>query len=142
MKRCNILCFVLLIGITLCSCQAQPAETSKTKQQLDQTDYAPDDDFELSLQSSVSKDQCFICGTPAGDLLEYYYKFDSIGIIHWADMSVSDTRIREYDDDRNEQINSGHMSTMVNSFGENYGSIMTTSQPDRCIAEPNIFLGE
>ena len=30
MKQCNILCFVLLIGITLCGCQAQPAETSKT----------------------------------------------------------------------------------------------------------------
>ena len=34
------------------------------------------------------------------------------------------------------------MSTMINSFGEDYGSIMTHSQPDRCIAEPNIHLGE
>ena len=24
MKQCNILCFLLLIGITLCGCQAQP----------------------------------------------------------------------------------------------------------------------
>ena len=48
----------------------------------------------------------------------------------------------EYDDDGNEKIDSGHMSTMVNSFGEDYGSIMTHSQPDRCIAEPNIHLGE
>ena len=47
MKRYNILCFVLLIGITLCGCQSHPAETSKTKQQLDQTDYESDDDFEL-----------------------------------------------------------------------------------------------
>ena len=142
MKQYNILCFVLLLGITLCGCQVQPVETEKTSQQSEQEENDPDDEFELSLQSSVGKDQCFICGTQAGGLLEYYYKFDSIGIIHWADMSVTDTRIREYDDDGNEQINSGHMSTMVNSFGENYGSIMTSSQPDRCIAEPNIFLGE
>ena len=142
MKRSNILCFVLILGITLCGCQTQPAKTSTTKQQLDQMDYESDDDFELSLQSSIGKEQCFICGTPAGGLLEYYKKFDSIGIIHWADMSVTDTRIREYDDDGNEKIDSGHMSTMVNSFGEDYGSIMTHSQPDRCIAELNIHLGE
>ena len=114
MKRYNILCFVLLIGITLCGCQAHPAETSKTKQQLDQTEYESDDDFELSLHSSIGKEQCFICGTPAGGLLEYYRKFDSIGIIHWADMSVTDTRIREYDDDGNEKINSGHMNKNSN----------------------------
>ena len=142
MKRSNILCFVLILGITLCGCQTQPAKTSTTKQQLDQMDYESDDDFELSLQSSIGKEQCFICGTPAGGLLEYYRKFDSIGIIHWADMSVTDTRIREYDDNGNEKIDSGHMSTMINSFGEDYGSIMTHSQPDRCIAEPNIHLGE
>lgn len=50
------------------------------KQQLDQMDYESDDDFELSLQSSIGKEQCFICGTPAGGLLEYYRKFDSIGL--------------------------------------------------------------
>lgn len=140
MKRSNILCFVLILGITLCGCQTQPAKTSTTKQQLDQMDYESDDDFELSLQSSIGKEQCFICGTPAGGLLEYYRKFDSIGIIHWADMSGTDTRIREYDDDGNEKIDSGHMSTMVNSFGEDYGSIMTHSQPDRCIAEMHMPL--
>ena len=82
MKRYNILCFVLLLGITLWGCQAQPVETEKTSQQSEQEEKEPDDEFELSLQSSVSKDQCFNCGTPAGGLLEYYYKFDSIGIIH------------------------------------------------------------
>ncbi|MBP3469210.1 MAG: hypothetical protein J6K26_06805 [Lachnospiraceae bacterium] len=82
MKRYNILCFVLLLGITLCGCQVQSIETEKTSQQSEQEEKEPDDEFELSLQSSVSKDQCFICGTPAGGLLEYYYKFDSIGIIH------------------------------------------------------------
>ena len=49
MKRSNILCFVLILGITFCGCQTQPAKTSTTKQQLDQTEYESDDDFELSL---------------------------------------------------------------------------------------------
>lgn len=142
MKRYNILCFVLLLGITLCGCQAQPVETEKTSQQSEQEEKEPDDEFELSLQSSIGKEKCYICGTPAGGLLEYYRKLDSIGIIHWADMSVTDTRIREYDDDGNEKKNPGHMSTSGTSFGEGYGSIWNNSQPDRCIAEPHIRLGE
>ena len=63
----------------------------------------------------------FSCGTPAGGLLEYYRKFDSIGIIHWTDMSVTDTRILEYDDDGNERKNLGYMSTSVRRMiGESY----------------------
>lgn len=142
MKRCNIICFVLLLGITLCGCQTQPVDTKKTSQQSEQEEKEPDDEFELSLQSSIGKEKCYICGTPAGGLLEYYRKLDSIGIIHWADMSVTDTRIREYDDDGNEKKNPGHMSTSGTSFGEGYGSIWNNSQPDRCIAEPHIRLGE
>ena len=29
-----------------------------------------------TLQSSINKDNCYICGTSAGGLLEYYYKGD------------------------------------------------------------------
>ena len=141
MKRYHFLFCVFLLGIILCSCQTQTVESSNKNQQLEQKE-KDEKDLKLSLQSSIGKEQCFICGNPAGGLLDYYYKFDSIGIIHWADMTVTDTRIREYDDVGNEKIDSGHMSTMVHSFGEEYGSIMTHSQPDRCIAEPNIHLGE
>lgn len=141
MKRYYFLCCAFLLGIILCSCQTQTVESSNKNQQSEQKE-KDETDLNLSLQSSIRKEQCFICGTPAGGLLDYYYKLDSIGIIHWADMSVTDTRIREYDDYGNEKIDSGHMSTMVHSFGEDYGSIMTHSQPDRCISEPNIRLGE
>ena len=141
MKRYHYLCCVFLLSIILCGCQIQTVESSNKNQQSEQK-VKDETDLNLSLQSSIRKEKCFICGTPAGGLLDYYYKFDSIGIIHWADMSVTDTRIREYDDYGNEKIDSGHMSTMVNSFGEDYGSIIVYSQPDRCIAEPNIHLGE
>ena len=124
MKRYHYLCCVFLLGIILCSCQIETVESSNKNQQSEQK-VKDETELKLSLQSSIGKEQCFICGTPAGGLLDHYYKFDSIGIIHWADMSVTDIRIREYDDDGNEKIDSGHMSTMVISFGEDYGSIMT-----------------
>lgn len=142
MKRCNILCFVLLVGITLCGCQAKSEETKTNNQEAEQIIYQTEEEFELSLKSSIDKDECFICGNPAGGILDYYYKFDSIGIIHWADMSVTDTRIREYDDDGNERTDYGYMSMTGSSFGEGYGSIWNNAQPDRCIAEPKIYLGE
>lgn len=142
MKRCNVLCVVFILGITLCGCQVQPVETKTMKQKSGQAGYRLDDEFKLSLQSSISKDQCFICGTPAGGLLNYYYQFDSIGVIHWADMSVTDTRIREYDNDGNKKKNPGYMSTSGSSFGEGYGVIWNNSQPNRCLAEPKIYLGE
>lgn len=68
------------------------AKTSTTKQQLDQMDYESDDDFELSLQSSIGKEQCFICGIPG--LVDFWNIIENsiLGIIHWADMSVTDTR--------------------------------------------------
>ena len=69
MKRSNILCFVLILGITLCGCQTQPAKTSTTKQQLDQTEYESDDDFELSLQSSIGKEQTGVESTSVGGIL-------------------------------------------------------------------------
>ena len=115
MKRYYFLCCAFLLGIILCGCQTQMVESSNKNQQSEQK-IKDEKDLKLSFQSSIGKDQCFICGTPAGGLLDYYYKFDSIGIIHWADMSVTDTQIREYDDDGNEKIDSGHMSTMVHSF--------------------------
>ena len=39
MKRCNILCFVLLVGITLCGCQAKSEETKTNNQEAEQIIY-------------------------------------------------------------------------------------------------------
>lgn len=71
-----------------------------------------------------------------------YQKQNNSWIIHWANMSVTDTRIRKYNDDVSEKKNLGYISTSGTSFGEGYGSIWNNSQPDKCIAESHIRLGE
>ena len=123
MKRHSIVCLAFLLEIMLCGCQTQLEKVSEMEEQ--------------TLQSSINKDNCYICGTPAGGLLEYYYKIDSVGIIHWADMSVIDTHLWEYNDESGQQIN-----VTDTAFGEGYGSVCVTSQPDRGIAEAEIALRE
>lgn len=123
MKRHSIVCLAFLLEIMLCGCRTQLEKVSEMEEQ--------------TLQSSINKDNCYICGTPAGGLLEYYYKFDSVGIIHWADMSVIDTHLWEYNDESGQQIN-----VTDTAFGEGYGSVCVTSQPDRGIAEAEIALRE
>ena len=61
MKRHSIVCLAFLLGIMLCGCQTQMEKVSEMEEQ--------------TLQSSINKDNCYIRGTPAGGLLEYYYKF-------------------------------------------------------------------
>lgn len=123
MKQHSIVCLAFLLEIMLCGCQTQMEEISVVKEQ--------------TLLSSIDEDDCYICGTSAVGLLEYYYKFDSVGIIHWADMSVIDTHLWEYDNESGQQI-----SVTDTAFGEEYGSVCVTSQPDRGIAEAEIALRE
>lgn len=130
MKRYS-LCLALITAMVLNGCGKQPADTFKAKQEI-----------EINVQSNVEKDNCFICGTPAGGLLEYYYKFNSIGIIHWADMSVTDTQVLAFDDDGKERIDKSGLSMRMDSFGEGYGSINCDSQSNRGISEPMISLKE
>ena len=43
-------------------------------------------------------------------------KNDSIGIIHLNDLSISDTEVRAFDDDGNEEFGQSSTSTMLNSM--------------------------
>ena len=56
-----------------------------------------------------------MCGNPPGRLLDYYYKFDSVGIIYWPDLTVIDTVVRTYDDDGNETLEGAlaHVSLLL-----------------------------
>ena len=70
-----------------------------------------------------SKKTVLSVATRRGGLLDYYYKFDSVGIIYWPDLTVIDTGVCTYDDDGNETLEGGS-STRISSFGEGNGSIV------------------
>lgn len=93
-------------------------------------------EYELSVTSNVSKEDCFVCGN---GLMSYYAKKDSIGIIHLNDLSVSDTEVRAFDDDGNEVFQQNGTSTMVNSYGEDCGSVMISGTPNRGYSDAKIY---
>ena len=142
MKRYNILCFVLLIGITLCGCRHILQKHQKQNNSWIRWSMNPMMTLNCHFNHQSVKNNVFFAEhrlVVFWNIIENSIRLrSSIGPI----CQSLTPRIREYDDDGNEKIDSGHMSTMVNSFGEDYGSIMTYSQPDRCIAEPNIHIGE
>lgn len=129
--RKKAICLALVFMSLISGC----GNKNSTKQEIEE-------DFKLELTSAVDKEHCFICGNPPGGLLECYAKCDSVGIIHWEDMSVVDTRIREYDEAGNEILNHESINMTMSSFGEDCGSVSCTPQTDRGIFEGNVYLGE
>ena len=142
MRRGVKLFFAFVCIFMFGSCILKIDNITKSKKLERNACYKSDMVFDLSLQSSVEKEKCFICGTPAGGLLDYYYKFDSIGIIHWADLSVADIEIQKFDTNGSENTEVGTTSTRSISFGEKYGSIYNQSWAERRISETKIYLGE
>lgn len=45
---------------------------------------------------------CFVCSDQKDNMMAFYTNRDSVGIIHWNNMYVTDTEVRAYDDRGNE----------------------------------------
>ena len=131
--RRNVYLFLFLVT-ALTGCSAAAHQTAGTKTQ--ESEYA------LTLESTVDEKDCFVCGDPPGGLLDYYNKFDSVGIIYWPDLTVIDTGVRTYDEDGNEVLDGDSSTTRISSFGEGNGSIMCSPWPERGISEVKIYLGD
>ena len=115
-------------------CSAADCHTAGAKTQ--------EPDYALTLESTVDEADCFVCGDPPGGLLDYYSKFDSIGIIYWPDLTIIDTGVRAYDEDGNEVLDGSSANTRISSFGEGNGSIICNPWPERGISEVKIYLGD
>ena len=133
MKQRNLfLLFSLMIMFTGCSTSHyEKVETNNGEPE-----------YELALEATIDQVNCFVCGSPPGGLLDYYYKFDSIGIIYWPDLTVIDTGVRTYDDEGHETLESGSAGTHISSFGEGSGSIVCNPWPERGLSEVKIYLGD
>lgn len=81
--------------------------------------------------SDVPQKDCYVCGGREDSLVPYYSTRDSIGIIHWNTPSVSDTEVRAYDDNGKELFNQEHTNMRMSSFGDGYGSVWISGNPNR-----------
>lgn len=98
--------------------------------------------FEKKYRSGIESENCFVCGYLENSLIPYYAKRDSIGIIHWNSQWVSDTGVREYDDNGKELFGNESMSLLANSFGDGYGSVYIREMSNRGISELSAYFSD
>ena len=76
----------------------QTKETSIPEKQIEQTDVTFD-----NLHSVLkNREDCYLCGNAEESLMEYYRKFDTIGIISLNDWYVIDFPLKNYDENGKE----------------------------------------
>lgn len=120
MKKIYSILLVLCIGLAGCG--------GKTEEnyELEETS-----EIKIDVESTVSEADCFLCGRAEESLMSYYSKKESIGIVHLNGLQISETKVRDFDDDGNELFEQKGLSTTINSFGDGCGSISISGNPNR-----------
>lgn len=136
-KAALLLCMIIGIG----GCRGKLEETQELPEMNESTSSVKEI-AEMKNISHIESEDCFICGQKENSLIPYYAKRDSIGIIHWNSQSVSDTGVRDYDDDGNEIFENKGMSMTINSFGESYGSVHIREMAERGISEVSAYFSD
>lgn len=121
------LVIMLLAGCMLLGgCAQKPVSESQ-----EDGDVTEKEEFHIEVESKIEPEKCYLCGDADDSLMGYYSKKESIGIVHLNSLYVSETRVRDFDDDGNELFQQEGSSTTVNSFGEEYGSVSIHGNPNR-----------
>lgn len=125
MKK-KLIIMLLTSCIVLSGCAAKEDFESQQDNSVEEKE-----EFHIEVESKIEQDKCFLCGEADDSLMGYYSKKESIGIIHLNSLHISETRVRDFDDDGNELFQQGGSSTMMNSFGDAYGFVVIHGNPDR-----------
>lgn len=131
-----VLMLCMVIGISGCGKQIEEVEKSS---EMKEAISSAEENVEMKNLSHIKPEECFVCGQQENSLIPYYAKRDSIGIIHWGSLSVSDTGVRAYDDYGNEIFENKGMSMTMNSFGDDYGSVHIREMAERGISEVSAY---
>lgn len=125
---------VLLSALLLVGCQSKKEDLPETtlREFPAQTEYV----------STAESEECYVCGQRSDSLMPYYAKRDSVGIIHWNNLSVSDTEVRAYDDNGKELFGQGNTSMKMTCFGDGYGSVYISGMPARGISNVDVHFSE
>ena len=94
--------------------------------------------YTLEVTSTVSAEDCYICGNGYGTLMPYYGETDSIGIIYWNDPMIIDTKVRVYAPDGTECFHTGAMMMGGIISGGKHGSAVVHAFPDQGRSEISI----
>lgn len=73
-------------------------------------------------------EECYLCGNTDESMMEYYRKFDTIGVIGLNQWVVMDLRLKEYDSEGNPVAKEGNSSVHSNMQGVEYSIDATPSR--------------
>lgn len=92
------------------------------------------------MKSKLINKECYLCGSSDRSLMDYYRKFDTVGVISLNDWYVLDLKLKSYDEEGNEIKGDGNSSTTYGNTGEI--SYMSQGSPSEGMASIDITLPE
>ena len=94
--------------------------------------------YALEVTSTISAEDCYICGNGPESPMHYFGKTDSVGIIYWNEPKIADTKVRVYEPDGTELFHTGVMMMGGVMSGGEHGSAVVHAFPDNGISEISI----
>ena len=92
----------------------------------------PEETFHAEYGAIVSEleneDECYLCGNSDASMMDYYRKFDTIGVIGLNQWVVMDLRLKEYDSEGNYVEKEGSSSSQSSMQGVEYDIDATPSR--------------
>ena len=132
-----------LIILLLAGCMVLSGCGAKEDSEIQQHDNVGEkEEFRIEVESKIDQKECFLCGEAEDSLMGYYSKKESIGIVHLNSLHISETRVRDFDDDGNELFQQKGSSTMRNSFGDGYGSVTINGNPNRGYTNVDVSMSD
>ena len=75
-----------------------------------------------------NEDECYLCGSSDASMMDYYRKFDTVGVVGLNQWVVMDLRLKEYDSEGNCVEKEGSSSSQNNMQGVEYSIDATPSR--------------
>ena len=132
-KRSIILLMTMLLGLTGCN-----GINSVENQEIDEVTATNI----LSIESNISKDECYICGDNERSLMSYYRKSGMVGLVCLNTMSISNLDMRAYSDDGTTIIDNDSLSLTMTGHGEGECAFHITGMPNHGILEAQVHYSE
>lgn len=89
-----------------------------------------------AMASGADPEECMICSTSEKNMFSYYEGMDSLGVIHWNSLSLTDSCLVKRE---NYEIPYADGGKNITSFGENFGTISVEGHFKRRYSEVHIF---
>ena len=86
--------------------------------------------------------KCWLCGSDDQSLMDYFRKFDDLGIICTKNWYVQDMRIRNHDEEGNLIGAQGNSRTGFSGTGEGGCFFHTNQMPDHGMSEVSVSFGD